>query len=226
MSISKLNGKIRVMELSVLIEKITVVLERNTTIENPFLPTLTKMARAFTSELQSSINSSKVYSNIEESDNLRDKSIRALFNMVTGLTYFPDPEIKEAAKTVLDVLNNYSLDMLKGNYDRETALVKKLVADFGKTVVATAMAKLPGVSDLLAELSANQTKFDEAQQAWNVARVKDEKSPTEIKREVVPFINSVLLSFLDVAFYLQNDIYKDMALEIEGFIESENRLLG
>ncbi len=225
MVVSKIKKEIRVLEASTLIDKIAVVLERNIKIGNSFVSTLATKARALTIELQSAINSTRVYSNLEEWDNLRDDSLRGLFNMVTGLSYFPDPQIKDGAKTILELLAQYGFQITQSKYDKESALIGKLLSDLSQPNVRETIALLPGVSDIIAEVATNQRKFEEASQGWNTARTKDGKTPTQIKKEVVVFINMGLIPALNAGLYLEEATYKTMALEIAGFIEATNRLI-
>jgi Family of unknown function (DUF6261) len=117
----------------------------------------------FLQKLQAAINKEKAFALtkvLEALDTRRDDAISGLMMWITGLTKHPKAVTKEAAKIVKAYLDTHGNSIASQNYQTESAILAKIVADYNSnTPWKTALEGLGG-KDWIDEIDAANTAFN------------------------------------------------------------------
>jgi hypothetical protein len=177
-----------------------------------------------TARFTSAINRSKAESDLEEKDEVRDNKVRALYYLVMGLLHHPDAEIKAAARAVEKVFDKYGLAITGESYASESALVGSLLDDLTKPKLQEAIAKLSGVSEIIAELDAAQSSFETSRIAYEEEKAKEgtQENATLIKKEVLDLINGKLIIYLRAMELVDKPVYGEFARTVAVIINENN----
>ncbi len=136
-------------------------------------PTLSKIKPerdvlfGFLTRLQAAINREKAFALtkvIQASDDRRDDAISGFSMWITGLTKHPKPAIKEAAKIVKAYLNTHGTAIAAQNYQTESTILSKIVADYNSNASLKAAIDSLGGKDWIDEMEASNTAFITAYQ--------------------------------------------------------------
>lgn len=174
--------------------------------------------------LTAAINRLKADSELEQKDEVRDDKVRALFYLVNGLVYHPDPNVKNAALEVEKVMDKYGLSMAGENYSTESSLVTSLLGDLADPTLEPSIAVLPGCTGIIAELRTAQTDFEQTRIAWESEKAKEGMlvNATKIKNEVVSVINDKLVVYLRAMALVDGETYGEFAGTVTQIIEDNN----
>lgn len=144
------------------------------------------------------IRRSKAESELEEKDEVRDEKFRALYYLLNGFTHHPAIRQKEAAQLLMSLFNNYGLAITGESYATESSLIGSLLLDLANPDYAQAITDLSGCADLIAELQAAQTDFEQARIAYETEKAKQGMldNATEIKKTVLDTINNKIVVYL------------------------------
>lgn len=178
-------------------------------------------------ELTTAIKRQKAESDLEVKDEKRDTDHHALYQLVNGATYNPDPAVQTAASQVFKVLENYGLSVTQENYDTETSLLNSMLEDLTKANLQDSIAAVAGCSELIATLQASQETFSAAKLAFQKELAQEGKleSATTIKRELLPLVNDKLIRFLDGMLVADEATYGQYAATIKQIIAETNEIV-
>ncbi|PXX95747.1 hypothetical protein DF185_21890 [Marinifilum breve] len=192
-----------------------------------YLSELINTIRGYCTSLTEALNRLKVYSQMAEKDNIRDMAIKSLFKLVEGYTHIPIAEINEAAKVVENVLEQYGMDIRNDDYAAETAEVNSLLNDLSKPEVAAAIAKLQGVAEIVAALTAAEKDFEAIalQQAEGEGAKKDLATASRLKKAALKEINDNLVGYMNTMAKVKPDTYQTTTQTIAELIENNNELV-
>ena len=164
-------------------------------------------------KLNIAINRIKTESDLEEKDEQRDNKVRAVNYLVMGFIHHPDAAISSAAKKVNAVFEHYGLDIVNDSYATESSLIESLLKDFAESDLQTAIAALPGLSQIIDELKTSQAAFENAQLLFEKEKAKEgnEENATAIKKEVLSIINEKLIVYLNAMVQVNGAKYGEFA---------------
>lgn len=91
-------------------------------------------------------------------DRQRDKAYRALQLLIKMHAYATDDDTRKAARQMRDVMDRYPKTNL-ANYDKESGMMKNLVADLRDEAMAPTVEKL-GAADYISRLATANERFD------------------------------------------------------------------
>lgn len=169
----------------------------------------------------------RIYSQLAEKNKVRNTAIKALFKLVEGYLYIPIDEMKEAALQVNTILKNYGLRIQHEDYGEESADIESLLNDLAKTDIVAAIAKLQGVSEIIASLNAAQKDFADValKQAELECVKKDLASASQLKKESIAEINANLVGYMNTMGKVNPDAYSASAKTIAELIDRNNELV-
>lgn len=162
----------------------------------------------------SAIKRDKVYSGLEDVDNVRDALIRDIKAVLRGCSAMPDDAIKTGARELSAIFDKYTTTITRAKYEEESTYIRSMLGDFGAEKLAAAVKVVPGFSDLVSKLKAAQDDFDAKYSEYMKARANSEKSATELKKELLEVVNAGILPYID-AVSLVNDGAKKLKAEAE-----------
>ncbi|WP_321300318.1 DUF6261 family protein [Marinifilum fragile] len=225
--IKKIAINSRNADTSALLSLILAALAKNDWSTNTFLTSVIGKVTEYNTSLTEAINRLKTYSQIGEKDLVRDLQIRSLFKLVEGYTHIPVAEIKEAALVVYNVLVQYGLEIQHEDNAAETAEVNSMLNDLSKPEVAAAIAKLQGVAEIVAALTAAEKDFEAIalQQAEGEGAKKDLATASKLKKAAIKEVNDNLVGYMNTMAKVQPDTFLSTAQTIAELIANNNELV-
>ncbi|MBU1117161.1 MAG: hypothetical protein KKE09_18720 [Bacteroidetes bacterium] len=196
--LNKLIGIGKTTEVNSVTTGIIAEYSKNDWSSDAHLTSIFEELQPLNGQLTSAINRIKAESNLEEKDELRDSKVRAVNYLTMGFVHHPDSTISNAAKIISAVFEHYGMDIVNESYAIESSLIDSLLVEFAKEDLQASIVLLPGLSQVIDELSAAEAAFEEAQLTFQTEKADDgnKKSATEIKKEVLVIINEKLVVYL------------------------------
>ena len=195
--IEKLITKSRTTEVNDAAARISGAF-KTSAISDAYLVTTFTALDASNLKLSQAIKRSKAESDLEEKDEVRDNSWRALYYLLNGFLYHPVKEIKDAARLLMDIFDNYGLVITGESYATESSLISSLLLDYEKPKYQQAIAALSGCADLIAALQAAEDDFEQARIAYETEKAKEGmvENATIVKKEVLVLLNDKIVVYL------------------------------
>ena len=164
---------------------------------------------------------------LEGKDEVRDDKVRAVNYLTLGFMHHPDLAVKAAAGEVERVFDNYGLSITGESYAVESSLINSLLADLAKPKLQDAIAKLSGLAEIITELQAAETDFEQTRIAYEEEKAKEGtlENATAIKKEVVTIINEKLVVYLRAMIQVDEATYGDFARTIAEIIADNNEVV-
>ncbi|MGD8782136.1 MAG: DUF6261 family protein [Ignavibacteria bacterium] len=174
--------------------------------------------------LTTAINRSKAQSNLDEKDEIRDSKVRGIHYLLQGYLYYPDEEIKTAAENVDEVFNRYGVEIVKDSYVTESSLINSMLEDLSTAEMQTETAKLPGLANLITELSTAQQEFETARVEFESEQAEEgtEENATELKKEAALIINEQLIVYLRAMQQVDEETYGSFARAVGQIVNDTN----
>ena len=170
--------------------------------------------------LNTAIKRDKVYSGLDEADSARDAVLKKIDATLAGLAAIPVPEISAAAEKIGTVWKKYTLAIASEAYDRESSLIESFYADVAP--LSADVKALPGFQILLDSLRAAEDDFKAKEAAYTKAQSGGAKSATAVKKDLVQFINSCALPYIEAMCFIKGDLFSPVASELESRITRTN----
>ncbi len=178
-------------------------------------------------KLSQAIKRIKAESSLEEKDELRDNKLRAVNYVVLGFIHHPDETISSAAKKVDAVFDHYGLNIINESYATESSFIKSLLGDFDSPEIQIAIAAMPGLPQIVDDLKAAQTGFEEAELLFQNEKAKEgsQENATEVKQTVLSLINDKLVTYLNAMVLVDEAKYGSFALTVSQIINDMNLII-
>jgi hypothetical protein len=188
------------------------------------LPNMFTTLETRTNALTLAIRRTKAESELEAKDEGRDQPVRGLFFLIKGHTTHPDAEIRTAAMKLEKVIDKYGLKIISESFATESALVNSLLGDLAAPEMQAALALLPGCVEILASLQTAQTAFDTARVAYETERAREstQANASELKKEVLAFINDKVVAYLRGMEAVDEPVYGEFARTVATIIANNN----
>lgn len=175
--------------------------------------------------LTNAIKEKAAHSILAPIDDKRDNNFQVIFYEVEAKVRWSDVVIKTAAKVVQIELDKYGLETINLAYAVESAYINAMLKDLDKADVKDAVAVLPGLGNLILELSASQNEFEEAFLKLVDLEIDKDKllSASKLRKLIRLQVNNELIGYLNSMALSKPEIYKDCATVIEKVIENNNQ---
>lgn len=225
--IEKFIQQSRVTEVDAASMRMLGAYETTSLDSDPHLSTMFTNLQSRSAALTAAINRSKAESDLEEKDEARDSQIRALYYLVTGFMFHPDPVIKAAAQTVDKVFEKYGLKIIGESYATESSMIASMLDDLSKENIIDAINLLTGCADVITALQTTQTEFEEARIAYEQQKAHESTraNATEIKAEVLEIINNKIVVYLRAMEMVNEPNYGAFARTIATIIAENNEVV-
>ncbi|MGD8782536.1 MAG: DUF6261 family protein [Ignavibacteria bacterium] len=174
--------------------------------------------------LTTAINRSKAQSNLDEKDEIRDTKVRGIYYLLQGYLHYPDEEIKEAAVNVEEVFDKYGVKIVKDSYVTESSLINSMLEDLSTAEMQTEIAKLPGLANLITELTTAQQEFETVRVGFESEQAEEgtEENATKLKQEAALIINEQLIVYLRAMLQVDEETYGTFARAVGQIIDDTN----
>lgn len=171
-------------------------------------------------EITTAIKKDKVSASLDEADIARDEIIRDLGDALTGYAAIPVAVKKAAVQKLLSTFGKYGKQITAKNYAEESSLIESILEDFGAENLASDIAALDGVGDLIDLLRSAQDSFNKANDEYTTANVGKGESATSVKKTLLAALNYKLVPYLTAVGAL--DSYKAFVSKCEAEITKAN----
>lgn len=225
MSIRKLVISCRVTEAASAVKEIIAAYESQKELASEeTLATMIAELRDVLQRLIEAINILGASSELADKNAVRNEIIRKLSKVLDGYANVPVDTIMIAGEAALAVFNLFGASIANESYGVKTILVHSLLRKFEEPSVVKHTKTLIGVDILLAALKAAQKDFDIAQNTYDHAVIteKENNSATTIKNQIVPLLNTKLVTYMASMKAFNADHYGNFASHIEKSISKIN----
>jgi uncharacterized protein YdcH (DUF465 family) len=225
--INKLAANDRTTEINSVTSGIIAEYAKTTVSTDAHLASIFDELQPINTKLTEAINRIKAESNLEEKDELRDTKVRAVNYLTLGFVHHPDATISNAAKIINTVFEHYGMHLVNESYATESSLVESLLVEFGKEDLQASIALLPGLSQLIDELSTAETEFEEAQLTFQNEKATEgtKESASDIKKEVLVIINEKLVVYLRAMVMVDESKYGAFVETVAQIIDDMNVII-
>ena len=222
---NKIISKIRVAELDTLSDVLVRLYKDSSAAENAVskdanLSLIMAEVEKLSVDITTAIKSDRVSSSLDEADIARDEIIRNIGDALTGYAAIPVAAKKASAQNLLSVFSKYGKQITQKNFAEESSLIESLLEDFGAENLASDVAALDGVGELVSELRTAQNSFNKANDDYTHASVNRGESATSVKKSLISVLNDKLVPYLSAVAPLAD--YKDFASKCEAEITKAN----
>ncbi|MCT4638065.1 MAG: DUF6261 family protein [Bacteroidales bacterium] len=191
---------------------------------NVFIDNLVTDVEKKNSQLTDMISNKIEQSTKQEADAARDTRTRGLFHITNALTYSAIAEESECAMVVMEILDNYGLDIIKKSYSKQTADTNAILSDLDKPEVAAVIDKVPSVRSMVEELrSANE--YLKQSFIDNVDNKLDNDAPSasKISEIILDMVNNDLIPTINTMSKISPDEYLDTYKAVSKIAEEHNQ---
>lgn len=197
---------------------------RSAPIYNSFIDSLFLNIENQNNLLLNAINSTKVNSELDEKDELRDDKLRSLYCVLLGASHHPYSSISAAGKELLAIFEKYELTILRESYINESALINSLLLEFKDDSLKEYKESISGCDDLINEIEELQTNYDLVQTKYesDKAEYENQKSATKIKRALVQVINNKLTVYLEAMNQVDEKTFGSLTRSVARIISDNN----
>lgn len=221
----KINSSLRVTELDTLSDVLVRLYKDSSSGESAIskdvnLSGIMEEVEKLSAEITTAIKKDKVSASLDEADIARDEIIRGLGDVLTGYAAIPVAVKKAAAQKLLSTFGKYGKQTTAKNYAEESSLIESLLEDFGAENLASDIAALDGVGDLIDLLRSAQDSFNKANDEYTAANVEKGESATSVKKTLLAALNYKLVPYLTAVGAL--DSYKAFVSKCEAEITKAN----
>ena len=223
--ISKIDSRSRNADVSTTADTMYNALSPRDFTADPYLTTQIAALMGNNELMKQALNESAQTSLLAPKDEKRDVSLRVIYYEVQAKTLWPVETIKNAALTVMDVLDNYGIETVGLSYAEESANINALLEDFKKEEVASAIQELQGLDTLLNQLKKDQQDFESAYLQAVDQKLENKRlaSATSLNKLLCKQINDGLVVYLNAMSLAQPATYKACAEVVAEIIDQNNR---
>lgn len=167
----------------------------------------------------------KLQSLLGPKDQIRDDALSVIFDEVYAKKGWKDPQIRGAAQLIDKQLEKYGRETKNLAYADESSNINALLKDFKEPEVPEAIAKLPGMDTLIADLKDAQDDFEKTYLEAKDLQIVNKKtlSATKLGKLIRKHINDTIVIYLQGIVLKQPDIYEECFEVIKEIIEDNNR---
>lgn len=160
-------------------------------------------------------------------DETRDEKVSGFYFLLVSFSHHPDVQISNAALALLNIFNNYGLEIKEESFTRESSLINSLLSDLSKPKALADIALVPQCAEYIAALKQAQDAFEVGRLAFESAQAKEGtlENASAIKKEVVGLINDQLVPYLNVMTQLDEATYGAFARVVAELIEANNEVV-
>ncbi len=180
----RLNAQARITEVNDICHRI-VVLYKQKTWNDAFLKQMMDGIEQRTTMLTEIINQDVALSKLDEADQKRDASVKALNKILEGYRVMPLPTLQAHAEQLAAVFGKYGTRIADENYTTESSLIEALLSDLSAPALQTAIGALTGVSEIIARLRSEQNEFTQLRVEYEKAVAQQKKGNHSYRLETL-----------------------------------------
>lgn len=175
--------------------------------------------------LSSAINRLKAKSEQVYYDDIRDEKITAFYFLLVSFSHHPDAVIKAAALRLLEIFEQYGMEMKNEGFTTESSLLNSMLADYKKPQLLDTIAQVPQCAEYIAALQEAQDNFETNRLSFEEAQGQEGTlgNATQLKKTVLDHVNGLLVPFLNVMEQLNEPVYGNYARTLAEITAANNQ---
>lgn len=194
-----LKTNARISEVADTGSRLLILFGRETALaEDRILKPLFVAIKSDTDLLTDIIKSDRQASDLDKADALRDEVIRNLATLLKGYTAMPIQALQQAGQRLYAIFEKYGMGIIRENYAVQSAHIESMLKDFAEPTLASDIAQLTGVAEVIAQLTKAQKDFNDRRVSYEQATAtqSSKTKSTELKKRLLGSINTALLPYL------------------------------
>jgi len=222
--IEKILAHSRTTETDVVTTRVVTTYNNSNLQKDSYLSSIFTSLNTVSVKLSEAVIRIKNESEVEDKDHTRDNNVRSFFYLITGFAHHPDEAIKTSAQILLNIFNNYGLEMINKSYGVETSLVNSLLIELDKPENAEYINLLSGAAESIAAIKSSQNDFETYYLNFEKEKAKASSvdSASQLKKEVLQIINGMLVPYLNGMVSVDKAKYGEFAQIINQIISNNN----
>ncbi len=183
--------------------------------------------KPLSTQFSAAIRRMKEKSESKAYDENRDEKVDAYNYLLLSFSHHPDEQIKNAALYLLNIFNNYGLEIKEESYTRESSLINSLLADLAKTKAQNSIALVPQCDTYVAAFQQAQSDFESNRLSFEEAQGEEGtlENASAMKKEVVTLINKKVVPYLNVMAQINDTTYGPYARTVAEIIAANNEIV-
>ncbi len=224
MAIETLSGNSKVTEVDTSIKNIIATYEKRDWSSDIHLVGLFAELKSFSEQLTSAILKQKEKNELEGLDENRDSSITGFYYILQGYLHSRDKIIRAAAEAVMALFDTFTLSIRTESYAVESSMIDSLLEQLVKEVMAQNIAKLPGLSQFVMQLTEDQMAFKAAHVSNDESNAEQSLvvSATQIKKEVLSHFNGAVQLYMSAMAHVDDSTYGELSRTVTEIISENN----
>ncbi len=222
--VEKILARSRTTEVDAVCTRIIAAFESSLLKNDDYLTSIVPQLKLLSVKLNEAVKRIKSESELEDKDHLRDEAVRCYYYLISGLAHHPDEAIKASAQKLLNVFNNYGLEIISKSYGIETSLINSLLLEISKPENVENVNLLSGVAECIENIKTTQNDFETSYLNYEKEKAKgiEKESASDIKKESLRIINGVLITYLNGMIAVNKTTYGEFAQVISQIIANNN----
>lgn len=175
-------------------------------------------------QLGTAIMRNKAESELSVLDDITDNEVTHTHGLVEGLTHHPNESIANKAITLFKMVDKYGLEVKTKGFNEEYPLLGSMIGESKTEPFASCIAQLDGCAERFNRLEAAVDNFNTKRNAFLLVKddEKEQVSATEIKKQLIAFINNDIATYLNAMQKARPDDYSNLAQFIANRINENN----
>lgn len=223
----RLLSKTTIRNVNATAERIITIIKEGIRGLNSYVDSLTDQVEEKNNTLTEVINRETELSNNQGVDAVRDTKTRAIYHMSNALSYSSTKEESECATVVIDILDNYGLEIIRKSYDQQTADTNSLLSDLDKPEVTALIDKVPTLRNMIEELREANENMKKTVIDNSASRLNSDSLPsaTKLSPIILEMLNNELIPVIDSLSKISPNEYLETYRLIYDAVESNNRTI-
>lgn len=173
--------------------------------------------------INGAVKHNKTIASLEKYEAARETSIVAIANLAKAFNRLTDSTIQSAWTCVKPILDDFLPSISEGNQSSRTTLINVMLTRLAEPSVASSVATLPGLEQVLAELKAAQTDFVGKRLEYLKLVLQDKSEiATDLKDEIMTLVNERLIVHLEAMCKMQPAAYGEFATLVDALVSKCN----
>jgi len=224
MKIPKILTNSRISEINGLLQQMIGEYKKGDYTADAYLSPAFEQLIAQNNQLGIAIMRDSAESELAELDEISDNEVTLTHGLIKGYTCHPDQSKADAAAILFKMVDKYGLEVKNKSYREEYPLLASMISECKTETNAACIAQLDGCAERFNRLEAAVNNFTTRQNTYLLVKddEKDMTSATEIKKQLIGFINEELATYLNVMQKVKADVYGGLAQFVANRISESN----
>ena len=160
-------------------------------------------------------------------DEVREEKIDGWYYLLLAFSHHPTPRIRNAALALLDIFDNYGMEIKSESYTAESSLLNSMLSDYSASEAQGNVDIIPQGDVYLGALQEAQTNFENNRLSFEEAQAEEGtlENASALKKQVVDVINNKLVSYLNVMAGINDATYGLYARTVAQIIATNNEVV-